>query len=108
MMNKAPYIRKNKEVSCGTLYVEAIRNTFNARGFSNPDIALKWHKIVPQHISKECYPIKLTKQGDKKILFVKVKQRAFITLMQHEEQTIVYAVNLWCGYKEINKVKFVT
>jgi hypothetical protein len=83
---------------------DATRDAFAARGFSNPQIVLRWREFAGPVLGRLTAPVGLSPQGQLTIS----ADPSVALFLQHQTQSIVQRVNLALGGNPVAKVKVVT
>lgn len=77
-------------------------------GFVNADIITNWKAIAGDDVATKATPVKISFPFGKKtdgVLYIKVKNMSFASVMQYQFPTIIDRVNQYFGYNAIKYVK---
>ncbi len=77
-------------------------------GFVNADIITNWKIIAGDDVAGKATPVKISFPFGKKtdgVLYIKVKNMAFASIIQYQYPAIIDRVNQYFGYNAIKTVK---
>jgi len=85
------------------------RKAYRRRGFASDEVIARWRDIVGDELAALCVPVRLRFPRDRRrggVLEMRI-EAAYATRLQHQESDILERVNMYFGYRAVERLKLV-